>query len=470
MSFETIKDAGSGGRPRIKTRDQLGMAIVACPLPELVGEVSTLSAAPTVIARLERGERFDGWMSRRHATVRASRDGKAAIVRDGAQAEGGGWAHSSNGTWVGETHLDEDTRLTPGRTFRTGHTLWMVVNNPSEREPASALAGISAGIGHARTELELVTSQVALRLDRGQRVTQALLVTGPRGTGKQVVAREAQRLLSEKRRREVPFRQVAGPALGDGTAAADLFGVVDRYATDVRARPGYFEQAHGGIVFFDEVADTPPSEQAKLLTALQEREVVRLGGTRAVPFDCLVVAATNRDLMKMTHAGAFRADLLDRLGRFVVNLPALDDRKEDIGPLATTLVERHGFQGTLTWDAVLRLIERRWPGNVRELDACLDRAVALAQVEGAEDLDLEIIERALASVPAPPPLAATGAVARPIAARSADSPGRTTPPREELLRHLEETGWNKTEVGRRYGKHPRQVTRWMQYLEIERPK
>jgi DNA-binding NtrC family response regulator len=311
----------------------------------------------------------------------------------------------------------------------------------------------------------LVTRQVGLRLDRGNRVTHALLVTGPRGTGKQVVAREAHRLLVSKRAgHNVPFRPVSAPTLADGTVAADRFGVVDKYATDVKGRAGYFEQAHGGILLLDEVGDAPVAEQAKLLTVLQEREVVALGGTRAKPFECLVVAATNRDLSALSADGGFRQDLLDRLGRFIVHLSPLDERPEDIPFVARDLLRRHGFESDLGYALVERLMARSWPGNVRELDALLERMVALAHVAGQDELDVAILDRALASAGPRPSASAPG---RAVSVPVLTGPGRSS--RDELRAALERCDWNKSEVGRLYGKAPRQITRWMEYLGLERP-
>ncbi len=439
--------------------------VAASPVRALIGTGQELTGAPVVIERTTLAGIEDRRMSRRHATVEKLGSNEVE-VRDGADWDGE-WKESANGTWIGDDEVLTPTRVPVGGTFRTGHTLWMVVQNPGTMPENTLLHGISESVDRARDEIELVTSQVALRLDTHKRVTQALLVTGPRGTGKMIVAREAHRLLSEKRRgNEVPFRQVSAPTLSDGTVAADLFGVVSGYATDVKGRPGYFEQADGGILLLDEVGDTPAAEQAKLLTVLQEREVVPLGGRRATPFDCLVVAATNRDLSGLSAGGQFRADLLDRLGRFVVHLPALDDRREDIPFVARELFRRHGYEGPLGYRVVLRLLERRWPGNIRELDALIERVTAVIQRERLDDLDIQTLDRVLEDHERRQPAsqASSTPAVKPIPANS-----RGRPSRAELLQALEETGWNKSEVGRRYGKAPRQVTRWMEYLDIERP-
>ncbi|MFO0750959.1 MAG: sigma 54-interacting transcriptional regulator [Myxococcota bacterium] len=433
-----------------------------------------LGPAPSVLSRVADAHSDDDWMSREHATVRL--DAGVVKVRDGCAADGG-WKASANGTFLGDgadadgiadSPVVGEVTATPGQVVRTGRTLWMLVENPAAAPAGTLLGGISDAIGQVRDELSLVVAEVALRFERQKRVTQALLVTGARGTGKQVVAREAHRLLALRRGDpSSPFVDVPAPALADGTSAADLFGVVDKYATDVKGRPGYFERAHGGVLLIDEVADAPLGEQAKLLNVLEERQVTRLGGRAAVPFDCLVVAATNRDLDELVQTGAFRPDLLDRLSRFHVHLPSLAERPEDVLPIAAALFRRHGHSPTMAWEVALGLLSQSWPGSVRELDAFVERLIALARSERKDVIDRGIFERAARATRL---TSKTRVPTQERRAAPADSAQRgQCPPREELLQRLNEHGWNKTEVGRAYGKHPRQITRWMEYLEIERP-
>ena len=312
----------ASGAPR------LDLVVVASPVTSRLGFSLSLGASPVALARVADGTTEDDWMSREHATAQVV-DG-VVKVRDGA-AFGDGWKASANGTYAMTAALRDEARVegevvvAPRRVIRTGRTLWMLVENAAPTPPGSLLVGVSDALGRVRDELSLLVAEVALRFERNKRVTQSLLVTGPRGTGKQVVAREAHRLLVAARSDgSLPFVDVPAPALADGTSGADIFGVVDKYATDVKARPGYFERAHGGVLLIDEVADLPAAEQAKLLNLLEERQVTRLGGRAPVAFDCLVIAATNRDLDELVEEGSFRADLLDRLSRFRVHLPALE--------------------------------------------------------------------------------------------------------------------------------------------------
>ncbi|TNF37993.1 MAG: sigma-54-dependent Fis family transcriptional regulator [Deltaproteobacteria bacterium] len=469
-----VSDAESRAQLGKRARDTHALVVVACPVASALGTVVEVERGPAVLRRVVGPEGEDDWMSREHATARL--DGGRVLVRDGA-GQGSAWRSSANGTWTGDLQLDEDEEidLAPGELVRTGRTVWMVVVNPAQAPDGSLLIGVSEALGRARDELALVVSQTAMRLARGRRVSQSLLVTGARGTGKQVVAREAHRQLGAARApAKVPFLQISAPSIADGTVAADLFGVVDRYATDVKGRPGYFEQAHGGVILLDEFGDTPLAEQAKLLNALQERQVTPLGGRKAVPFDALVIAATNRDLEQAAVDGSFREDLVDRVGRFRVHLPPLSERVEDVPFLAQALVARHGLPAPLPWGIVEALVARDWPGNVRELDAFVERMTAIAHVRHKDTLDLEVFAEAAVAVdglargagqPAPGPTRAPAA--GPSQRRG--SGRRECPPRDELLERLEACDWNKTEVARQYGKHPRQITRWMDYLGIARP-
>lgn len=459
---------------------RLDMVVVASPVASALGLSLPLGeGAPVALARVADEQAEDDWMSREHATARLE-DG-VVTIRDGAALEQR-WKNSANGTYLLAPTLREEARLegaaeiTPRRVIRTGRTLWMLVENVVPTPPGSLLVGNSDALGRVRDELSLLVSEVALRFERNKRVTQSLLVTGPRGTGKQVVAREAHRLLVAKRGdTTLPFIDLPAPALADGTSGADIFGVVDKYATDVKGRPGYFERAHGGILLIDEVADLPLSEQAKLLNLLEERQVTRLGGKAPIAFDALIIAATNRNLDELVEAGHFRADLLDRLGRFQVHLPALEARPEDVLPVANALLRRHHFAGALSWEVALDLLRRPWRGSVRELDAFIERLVALARASGRDEIDRPMCDKAARALKATSPFHApiTYTTPRPAnpepAAAPATGGANRTPPRGELLQCLVDNDWNKTEVGRIYGKHARQITRWMEYLEIKRP-
>ena len=151
----------------------------------------------------------------------------------------------------------------------------------------------------------------------------------------------------------------------------------------MRDKAGLFEVAGSGTIFLDEIGEVAPTVQAKLLRALQEREIRRVGGERNIKINARVVAATNRDLRAAVDAGTFREDLYFRLGAFVITVPPLRDRREDIPPLVQHFLVRAAARmkkdvRTVSADAMTALMNYRWPGNVRELEHAIERAVILA--------------------------------------------------------------------------------------------
>jgi two-component system, NtrC family, response regulator HydG len=218
-----------------------------------------------------------------------------------------------------------------------------------------------------------------------------VLVQGESGTGKEVVARA---LHDESRRHARPFVALNCSALPAELAESELFGHVKGAFTGAdRDRAGLFEAADGGTLFLDEIGDLAPPAQAKLLRALEERQVTRVGSTRPVGVDVRVVAATHRPLDEMAARGEFRQDLLFRLQVVTLQLPPLRERREDVMALAAHFLahfsERHG-RGRLRLAERARraLLAHGWPGNVRELRNALERAVVLAEDATIELEDL----------------------------------------------------------------------------------
>ncbi len=218
-----------------------------------------------------------------------------------------------------------------------------------------------------------------------------VLVTGPSGSGKEVVARA---LHGESRRRARKFVAVNCAAIPETLLEAELFGVKKGAYTDARSdRLGMFQEADGGTLFLDEIGELALSLQAKLLRVLQEREVRPVGSSAAEPVDVRVVAATNRDLRAAVAERAFREDLFYRLAVIEIAVPPLKDRVDDILPLAEHFLARAaaragraltGFSGA----AVKRLLAHDWPGNVRELENAIERAVALCEGGAVRPEDL----------------------------------------------------------------------------------
>ena len=207
-----------------------------------------------------------------------------------------------------------------------------------------------------------------------------VLLTGESGTGKEVVARF---LYSSSRRARGPFVALNCAALPDTLLESELFGhEKGAFTGAVAPKPGRIELAQGGVLLLDEVGETSPSVQAKLLRVLQEREFQRLGGTRPLRADIRVVAATNRDLRAAIARGGFREDLFYRLAVFEIRIPALRERPDDILPLAGSFLEEIGSElgrpaAGISRDAKEALLRYEWPGNVRELRNVLERASIL---------------------------------------------------------------------------------------------
>jgi transcriptional regulator with PAS, ATPase and Fis domain len=213
------------------------------------------------------------------------------------------------------------------------------------------------------------------------------LIEGESGVGKELVARQIHDLSP---RRDGPFVAVNCAAIVETLLEAELFGIEDRTATGVRGRIGKFEHAHGGTLFLDEVADLSASAQAKLLRAIQEMAVERVGGTGRRRVDTRLIAATNQGLRDLVDRGRFRLDLFYRLQGVEILVPPLRARREDILELAEYFLERHReFRRLrLSQAAADALLAYRWPGNVRELERVIERAVALAETDRLELDDL----------------------------------------------------------------------------------
>jgi len=231
-----------------------------------------------------------------------------------------------------------------------------------------------------------VDASSRLVLDLARRVAGtdcSVLIVGESGTGKEVLARVIHRASPRATR---PFVAVNCAAIPENMLEAMLFGYEKGSFTGAHAaHAGKFEQAQGGTLLLDEITEMPLALQAKLLRVLQEKEVERIGGTAPVSLDVRVIATTNRTLRNEVAAGRFREDLYYRLNVFPLALAPLRDRRDDILPLATHLLQLRTRPGTripaLSADAAHLLLTYSWPGNVRELDNLLQRALVL--VEGS---------------------------------------------------------------------------------------
>lgn len=241
------------------------------------------------------------------------------------------------------------------------------------------------GDSEAMTNLRHVVEKVA--------ATDAnILITGENGTGKEVLANEIHRLSARSSKKMLP---VDMGAITETLFESELFGHVKGAFTDAKVdKPGKFELADGSTIFLDEIGNLSYSLQAKLLTALQRRSIVRVGGSIQIPVDVRLVCATNRNLQQMVNDGEFREDLLYRINTIHLELPALRQRKADIVPLANRFLRQYGdiYNKTnlrFSDEAERRLISLPWYGNIRELQHAIEKAVILSDggMIAAEDID-----------------------------------------------------------------------------------
>ena len=259
-----------------------------------------------------------------------------------------------------------------------------------------------------------------------------VLVRGESGTGKELVAK----LLHHLSGREGSLIAVNCAALPESLLESELFGIEGGVATGVQARPGKFELADHGTLFLDEIGDMQVSLQVRLLRALQEREVTRVGGRRPIPVDVRLVAATHQDLETLVGEGRFREDLYYRLKGVEVELPPLRERRQDIPHLVRAFVEefcqREGIPvPALRSEALALLLAYDFPGNVRELQNLIEGAVSLAE----RDIDADLV-RSLMGTPSQ---------------QSPEPLDIATLERRHIVRILKLTGGNKSEAAKILG-------------------
>jgi transcriptional regulator with GAF, ATPase, and Fis domain len=276
-----------------------------------------------------------------------------------------------------------------------------------------------------------------------------VLLTGESGTGKEVVARFLHR---SSPRSGGPFVALNCAAIPEQLLESELFGHERGAFTGAHStRPGKLEQASGGVLFLDEVGEMSPAVQAKFLRVLQEREFQRLGGTRTLPANARVLAATNRDLKLALAQGRFREDLYYRLAVFELALPPLRERRDDILLLVSAFLDELGRSmgrsaAGVSDDARTTLLEYAWPGNVRELENAIERAIILCDGGLITSEHLPFTLRAHKPASAASPAFAPGpshASAAPLSLDAAE--------REMIVQALARTGNNKSKAARLLG-------------------
>jgi DNA-binding NtrC family response regulator len=271
----------------------------------------------------------------------------------------------------------------------------LLVENRGLREEARAAPRFEGLVGESPAMKTLFRA-----IERVAPSEASVLLTGESGTGKELVSRA---IHEASRRKGGPFVAVNASALPDSLAEAELFGhEKGAFTGAVGSRPGRFELAHGGTLFLDEIGTLSPAVQAKLLRALESREIERVGGRRPIPVDFRLISATNEDLAARVRAGSFREDLLYRVNSVPLEIPPLRDRAGDIARLARHFLERFSARDRrparrFSDGALARLSAHPWRGNVRELEHAVEMLVLFADSEEISVEDLPGALRAASS-------------------------------------------------------------------------
>jgi transcriptional regulator with GAF, ATPase, and Fis domain len=376
---------------------------------------------------------------------------------------------SRNGTFVNGQRVPR-APLADGDLIEVGQTFLLfrdLATTPEQRPDVDAgeLSPPVAEMATLSPALEKEFAGVAQVATTGV----PILISGESGTGKEILAHAVHRLSG----RGHEFVAVNCAALPEGLVEAELFGHrKGAFSGALEDRPGLVRSADGGTLFLDEIGDLRESSQGALLRVLQEREVLPVGGTKAIKVDLRVVAATHRDLPDLVAHNRFRSDLLARVSGYSVSLPALRERREDLGLLIAALLRRlapaSADKLSFTVAAARALFLYSWPHNVRELERCLETASALA---GERPIDVE-------HLPGPVRTGESGPVSSPSLtpvprrpAELADDDAALGPDRGPTCRELEalmhEHQGNLSAVARALGKDRVQIRRWLKRCYLD---
>jgi len=292
-----------------------------------------------------------------------------------------------NSTWI--LHVGHPSLSEPHRAFLRAATSFAAIVAELDRRPAGQPRQPRRAIESALIGASPAIERVRERIARVAETDFTVLVEGESGVGKELVARQ---IHEQSRRRRGPFVAINCAALVETLVEAELFGIEDRTATGVRGRRGKFEQAEGGTMFLDEVSDLSAAAQGKLLRAIQDLAVERVGGHTSRPIDTRIIVATNRGLSTLVAQREFRADLYYRLNGVEVMVPPLRARRADIPILVEHFLERFRTlrRVRISRSAMELLQACEWPGNVRQLERVVERAVTLASGPVIEPGDLPV--------------------------------------------------------------------------------
>ncbi|EPN7580423.1 sigma-54-dependent response regulator transcription factor ZraR [Escherichia coli] len=307
------------------------------------------------------------------------------------------------------------------------HTHSIDAETPAVTASQFGMVGKSPAMQHLLSEIALVAPSEA-----------TVLIHGDSGTGKELVARA---IHASSARSEKPLVTLNCVALNESLLESELFGHEKGAFTGAdKRREGRFVEADGGTLFLDEIGDISPMMQVRLLRAIQEREVQRVGSNQTISVDVRLIAATHRDLAAEVNAGRFRQDLYYRLNVVAIEVPSLRQRREDIPLLASHFLQRFAERNRkavkgFTPQAMDLLIHYDWPGNIRELENAVERSVVLLTGEYISERELPL---AIASTPIP-------------LGQSQDIQPLVEVEKEVILAALEKTCGNKTEAARQLG-------------------
>ncbi|MGE0322738.1 MAG: sigma 54-interacting transcriptional regulator [Polyangiaceae bacterium] len=390
-------------------------------------------------------------VSREHARVRLTGSG-VEIVDLG----------SSNGTRVSGASLtpNQAIRVPLGALVQLGSVVLVV-----EQAPTPTQAPESRPLGQRMQELgQLIASVAASDI--------SVVLCGETGVGKDVMASQ---IHGRSRRARHPLVRLNCAALAETLLESELFGHErGAFTGAVQSKQGLLEGANGGSIFFDEVGEMPLGVQAKLLRAIEQREVYRVGGVRPVSFDVRFIAATNRELDKEILEGRFRRDLYFRLAGITLQIPPLRERLDELPSLVQTFVTEHAARSgiappAVSASALQRLLSHSWPGNLRELKNVVERAVVLSGGRAIEAHHVHI----------DPVAAALGnSEARPQAVtRLSDTRSRPSDPdaadaweRERIQTALEQARGNQTRAAELLGVSRRTLINRLERFKLPRPR